>query len=64
MTLANMRANGVHTLAVWPTASHLDSSLDIAGLYSDQDRGTREPLTLALARVYRPLSGGMRWETR
>jgi hypothetical protein len=61
MTLGNMRANGVQTLAVWPTASHLDPSLDIAELYSDQDRGTREPLARVLARVYRPLRGGMKW---
>jgi hypothetical protein len=64
MALGNMRANSVRTLAVWPTASHLDPILDIAGLYSDQDRGTREPLARALARAYRPLRGGMRWETR
>jgi hypothetical protein len=64
MTLGNMRANGVRTLAVWPTASHLDPSLDIAGLYSDRDRGTREPLAHVLDRVYRPLGGGMKWEMR
>jgi hypothetical protein len=35
LTLGNMRANSVRMLAVWPTASHLGLSLDIAGLYSD-----------------------------